>query len=84
MSNKSIKVYALSTCIHCKNCKAYLDERNQVYECVYVDQLTGDERKVTIEAIKKVNPTLSFPTVIIGETVVVGFDKPGIDNALDG
>lgn len=83
MSPKSVKVYALSTCIHCKNCKAYLDERNQIYECIYVDKLTGDERKVTIEEIKKVNPSLSFPTVIIGEKVVVGFDKPGIDSALD-
>jgi len=84
MSSKSVKVYALTTCIHCKNCKAYLDERNQVYECVFVDTLTGDERKATIEAIKKINPALSFPTVLIGETVVVGFDKQGIDSALDG
>lgn len=81
---KTVKIYALSTCIHCKHCKEYLDERGQPYECVYVDRLAGEERNETIAAIKKVNPNLSFPTVMIGETVVVGFDKEQIDKALGG
>ncbi len=79
---KSVKVYALSTCIHCKHCKEYLDERGQPYECVYVDKLTGDERKRTVEEIKKVNPNLSFPTVLIGDKVIVGFDKDELEKAL--
>ncbi|MBI4805498.1 MAG: glutaredoxin family protein [Desulfovibrio sp.] len=82
--NKSVKVFALSTCIHCKHCKEYLDERGQPYECVYVDKLAGDERKNTIEEIKKVNPTLSFPTVMVGDKVIVGFDRQEIDKALEG
>jgi glutaredoxin len=80
---KSVKVFALSTCIHCKHCKEYLDERSQPYECVYVDKLAGEERKNTIEEIKKVNPTLSFPTVMVGDKVIVGFDRQEIDKALE-
>lgn len=80
---KSVKVFALSTCVHCKHCKAYLDERGQPYECVYVDQLSGDERRNTIDEIKKINPSLSFPTVIVGEKVIVGFDRQEIDKALE-
>ncbi len=80
---KSIKVFALSTCIHCKHCKEYLDEQGKSYECVYVDKLTGDERKQTIEEIKKVNPSLSFPTVIVEEKVIVGFNKEELDKALE-
>ena len=79
-----VKVYALSTCIHCKNCKAYLDEKNQPYECIFVDQLSGDERAKTLDEIKKINPRCSFPTVLIGDKVVVGFDKDSIDEALKG
>jgi len=82
MSTKNVKLYALSTCIHCKNCKEYLDGKHLQYECVYVDQLTGDERNKLVEEIKKINPSLSFPTVLIDQDVVVGFDKDKIDSAL--
>jgi glutaredoxin-like protein NrdH len=81
--SKSVKVYALSTCIHCKHCKEYLDERGQTYECVYVDKLAGDERKNAIAEIKKVNPSLSFPTVIVENKVIVGFDKEELQKALE-
>jgi len=80
---KAVKVYALSTCIHCKHCKEYLDERGQSYECIYVDKLSGDERRHAIDEIKKVNPGLSFPTVMIEDKVIVGFDKIEIDKALE-
>ncbi len=81
--SKSVKVYALSTCIHCKHCKEYLDERGQTYECVYVDKLVGEERKNAIAEIKKVNPSLSFPTVIVENKVIVGFDKEELQKALE-
>ncbi|MDD2219047.1 MAG: glutaredoxin domain-containing protein, partial [Desulfoplanes sp.] len=41
--NKNVKLYALSTCIHCKNTKEFLDESNAEYDCCYVDKLEGDE-----------------------------------------
>jgi glutaredoxin len=80
----SVKVFALSTCIHCKQAKQFLDEKKVVYECVHVDLLTGDDRKQVIEEVKKVNPSLSFPTIVIGDTVIVGFRKDEITSALGG
>jgi glutaredoxin len=77
-----VKVYALSTCVHCKNAKAYLDECGVKYECVHVDQLTGDERKAMIEEVKKLNPSVSFPTLVIDGKTLVGFDKNKVDEAL--
>lgn len=77
-----VKLYALSTCIHCKNTKAYLDQCGSDYDCVFVDQLTGEERKRIIEEVKKLNPAVSFPTMLIGDTVIVGFNKEKIDQAL--
>lgn len=77
-----IKVYALSTCIHCRNAKKYLDECGVKYECVHVDELTGDERKQIVQEVKEHNPSVSFPTIVIRDKVVVGFHKDKIDEAL--
>ena len=81
--SKTVKVYALSTCVHCKQCKDYLDTRGQNYECVYVDRLSGEERKQAIEDIKKVNPKLSFPTVLVEANVIIGFDKSELEKLLE-
>jgi glutaredoxin len=78
-----VNVFALSTCIHCKKAKEYLDQCGVKYNCVHVDQLTGDERKDVIEQVKKYNPSVSFPTIIIDGDVVVGFNKDKIDEALN-
>ena len=78
-----IKVYALSTCIHCKHAKEFLDEQKIPYDCVHVDQLTSEERKTILEVIRKLNPALSFPTIVIGNKVIVGFRRDEIEQAID-
>ena len=55
---------------------------NIKYEFINVDQLQGDERKAIIEDVKKFNPRCSFPTIIIGEKVIVGFKEKEIKEAL--
>jgi glutaredoxin len=52
------------------------------YEFVDVDMLKGDERKAIIADVKKFNPRCSFPTIIIGEKVIVGFKEKEIKEAL--
>ena len=78
----SVKLYTLSTCSHCKATKQFLDECSVKYEFEDVDLLQGDERKAIIEDVKKWNPKCSFPTIIIGDTVVVGFKEDKIKEAL--
>jgi len=80
--NEDVKVYALSTCIHCRNAKKYLDECGVKYQCVHVDELSGDERKQIVQEVKGYNPAVSFPTIVIKDKVVVGFNKEKIDEAL--
>ena len=79
-----VKIYALSTCIHCRNAKKYLDECGVKYNCVHVDELKGDDRKSIVKQLKDHNPAVSFPTIVIKDTVVVGYHKDKIDNALKG
>ena len=83
-SMSDIKVYALSTCIHCRNAKKYLDECGVKYQCIHVDELSGEERKEVVQEIKKHNPAVSFPTIVIKDKVVVGYHKDKIDDALNG
>jgi len=65
MTDKSVKLYSLSTCSHCKSTKKFLNECTIQFEFVDVDLLEGEERKAIIEDIKKLNPRCSFPTIII-------------------
>ena len=77
-----IKVYALSTCIHCRHAKDYLDEHQIPYDCVQVDSLFGPERNDVMYVLGKINPALSFPTIVIGDKVIVGFRREELETAL--
>ena len=82
MTDKPIKLYTLSTCSHCKSTKKFLNECTVQYEFIEVDRLEGEERKAILEDIKKLNPRCSFPTLIIGDQVIVGFKEEKIKEAL--
>ena len=82
MSQKPVKIYSLSTCSHCKTTKKYLKDCTVKYEFVDVDLLEGEEREAILEDVKKFNPRCSFPTIIIGDTVIVGFKENDIKEAL--
>ena len=82
MDQPDVKIFSLSTCSHCKATKKFLGDCTIKYEFINVDQLKGDERKAIIEDVKKFNPRCSFPTIIIGEKVIVGFKEKEIKEAL--
>jgi glutaredoxin len=82
MTSEQVKIYSLSTCSHCKATKKLLDECTIQYDFVDVDLTQGDERKAILEDVKKFNPKCSFPTIIIGEKVIVGYKEDEIKEAL--
>ena len=82
MTSVRIKVYALSTCSHCKAVKKLLTRHNAEFEAVDVDHLEGDQRRDTIAEVKQYNDRLSFPTTVIGEEVIVGYKADRIKKAL--
>jgi glutaredoxin len=83
MTEHCVKLYALSTCSHCRSAKKLLGECNVVFEQIDVDLCTGEEREKIIAEVKAVNPNLSFPTLVIDGTVIVGFKEKDIREALD-
>ncbi|MFO7785051.1 MAG: glutaredoxin family protein [Thermodesulfobacteriota bacterium] len=77
-----IKMYSLSTCSHCKATKKLLNECEAQYDFTDVDLLEGEERQAVLEEVRKVNPRCSFPTIIIGDVVIVGYKEDEIKEAL--
>lgn len=77
-----VKLFSLSTCSHCKSTKKLLADCTVQYEFVDVDLLEGEERKAILEDVKKFNPRCSFPTIIIGNKVIVGYKETEIKEAL--
>ncbi len=82
MSQCNIKLYSLSTCIHCKDTKDFLNQCGITYDCIDVDKLDLDQRKKLLEEIRQINPECAFPTLVIGDKVVVGFKKDEIKEIL--
>ncbi len=82
MPQPTVQIYSLSTCSHCKATKKFLSDCVVKYEFTDVDLLHGDERKAILEEVKKFNPKCSFPTVIVGEKVIVGYKEEEIKEAL--
>ena len=79
---RPVRMYTLSTCSHCKSTKRFLDECAVKYEFTDVDLLDGEGRAAILEDVKKWNPRCSFPTVIIGEKVIIGYKEEQIREAL--
>jgi glutaredoxin len=79
---EKVKMYTLSTCSHCKATKKFMDKCKVEYEFTDVDKTFGEERAAILEDVKKWNPDCSFPTIIIGDKVIVGFKENEIKEAL--
>lgn len=78
----TVKLYTLSTCSHCKATKKLLNKHDVQYEFTDVDKVEGEERTAIVEEVKKWNPNISFPTIIIGDRVIVGFKENEIKETL--
>jgi glutaredoxin len=52
------------------------------FEFLDVDLLTGEKRKAILDEVKKINKECSFPTIIIGNKVIVGHKENEIREAL--
>jgi len=77
MENK-ITIYTTPTCAYCKMTKAFFKENNVVYE----------EKDVTTDAAAREemiakSRQMGVPVILLGDEVVVGFDKPALQKWLD-
>jgi glutaredoxin-like protein NrdH len=78
----TVKAYTLSTCSHCKRAKALLNGLGVDFEYTDVDLLSGADKDAAIAEVKKLNPMCTFPTILIGDKVIVGANEFAIRDAL--
>jgi glutaredoxin len=78
-----IRLFTLSTCSHCIKTKKFFKDQGIDVEFTDVDVLTGSEREKIMDEVRKLNPDVSFPTICIGDNIVVGFNEERIRKALE-
>lgn len=79
MEKKTVIVYSTPTCPHCNVAKTYLTEKG----VKYVDYDVSSDREKAKEMVQKTGQT-GVPVIEIDDIVIVGFDRPKIDEALSG
>jgi glutaredoxin-like protein NrdH len=77
-----VKAFTLSTCVHCRRAKQFLRQNNVDFEYVDVDLLEGDEKTEVLKEIYKLTKGYSFPVIIIGDCVLVGFNEARVRKEL--
>jgi glutaredoxin len=78
-----VKLYALSTCGWCRMTRELLDSLGVEYDYIYVDLLEGPESDEVAAVVEKVNPSGSFPTIVLDKNnVIVGFKEDEIKRSL--
>ena len=83
MANPKIKLYTLSTCSHCIRTKKFFKDCGIDVDFVDVDLLNGAEREKMLDEVRKLNPDCSFPTICVGNVVIIGFNEEKLRSALD-
>ena len=85
VTSHTVCLYGLSTCVHCRHAREFLEANKVIFDCVYVDRLEGEERSKTIAVVKGHNPRISFPTIVLdeGAKVLVGFKEEDLKEALE-
>jgi len=77
-----VKMFTLSTCPHCNKAKSFMKDCEVNYQFEDVDLLTGQQREQILEEVRKFNPACTFPTIVIGDKVIIGFNEEKIRAAL--
>lgn len=82
-SKSKIKLYTLSTCSHCIRTKRFFKDKGIEMEFIDVDLLASAERESVMDEVRKLNPDCSFPTICIGDIIIVGFNEEKLKKALN-
>lgn len=73
----NVKIYSTPTCPYCLRAKAYLSEKGISYEGIDVST-----DKQGLEEMTRLSGQMGVPVVVVDAEVVIGFDKPKLDELL--
>jgi len=71
----NIIIFTLSTCMWCKKCKRFLEEKNVKYKYIDVDRIDPKDKAKIIEYLRSnYGSRVSYPFFICDKGHVVGYD----------
>ncbi|MCU0611291.1 MAG: glutaredoxin [Candidatus Eisenbacteria bacterium] len=76
-------LFAISTCPRCQRMKAFLERHGVQARIIDVDHLSLAEKRQQYDFVRRVNPEISFPTLVVGDIAVLGEDYDGAREALN-
>ena len=82
VSDKPI-MYALTTCLHCKNTKKFREDNHFEVTVIHLDDYCDAQRAELMEKVRTYNPRGTFPVVLMPNgKVIVGFRKILLEEAM--
>lgn len=82
-NDHTVVFYGLSTCIWCRKTRQHLEALGVTFDYYYVDLCQGAEREQLVEQVRRWNPSISFPTLVIdGQRAIIGYRPEEIQEAL--
>ena len=79
---KDVFMYTLSTCPWCRKSKQYFTERNIPFKYVDYDLQSPQEQQKIEKEIEQRGGQISFPWVLIGDELVVGWNPAKYEELL--
>lgn len=77
MQNKKIIVYSTPDCAYCYTLKGYLESKKQAYQEINIYEDEAEQQKMEALSGQK-----NVPVTLIGDQVIVGWDKEKINQLL--
>lgn len=74
---QKVTIYSTPTCHFCTMAKDYFDEKGVVYEAFDVASDMEKRREMMDKSGQ-----LGVPVIVVGDEIIVGFNKPLIDQML--
>lgn len=76
--NHEVTIFTLSTCMWCKKCKTFLNDKSIKYRYIDVDRIDMSEKSQILQFLRETYKPerISYPFVVWNDNFVVGYN-PG-------
>lgn len=74
-ADEKILIFTLSTCMWCKKCKTFLNDRNIKYRYIDVDKIDLKDKSTILEYLRsKYESRISYPFLVCESGHVIGYN----------
>ena len=85
-NKREIIIFTLSTCMWCKKCKRFLNDRKIKYRYIDMDQIPYSQKSEILDYLRKTySQRVSYPYMICDKNdIVVGYDPNKYEELMKG